>query len=343
MKRDVVGVFACAFALAVPTLSAAADYNVVGLGALGGSSSIAAAISSNGLVTGYATIGGQQHIFLYDGSMHDLGIGTASGVNASGMVVGTNSSGDAFLYDGTMHDLGAGTSAYGINNSGQIALVPNNGQGEIYQNGTSTPLPLMPGGMYFVVPYAINASGQAAGFGDDAVGFQQGNYFYAFFFDGTTTHDIGTHGETLEDDVLYTSTGYGINGLGHVVGTDTAFGDTYNGFLYMGGVEHNISGITPAGINDSDVVVGISASGAAIYTLGGGLVNLDTLIDPLSGWHLTEATAINDAGQIVGVGSFQGGPAQAVLLNPVPEPASFLLAALASLSFLVRFRQLTPC
>lgn len=39
-----------------------------------------------------------------------------------------------------------------------------------------------------------------------------------------------------------------------------------------------------------------------IYTAAGGVVNLNTLIDPLSGWELTSANDINDAGQIVGAG-----------------------------------------
>jgi probable HAF family extracellular repeat protein len=86
-------------------------------------------------VTGLATTpGGNQHAFLYDGTMHDLGTlgGTYSegnGINDSGQVTGySRITGDvaihAFLYDGTMHDLGTlgGTGSNGsdINASGQV-------------------------------------------------------------------------------------------------------------------------------------------------------------------------------------------------------------------------------
>ncbi len=59
------------------------------------------------------------------------------------------------------------------------------------------------------------------------------------------------------------------------------------------------------------------------------MIDLNTLIDPASGWILTSARDINDAGQITGTGLFDGQP-RAFLLTPVPEPSSVLLAALAA-------------
>jgi hypothetical protein len=56
---------------------------------------------------------------------------------------------------------------------------------------------------------------------------------------------------------------------------------------------------------------------------------LNTLLDPLSGWSLSVATAINDAGQIVGAGMLEG-QTHAFLLTPVPEPSAFLLIAMAA-------------
>ena len=52
------------------------------------------------------------------------------------------------------------------------------------------------------------------------------------------------------------------------------------------------------------------------------MVDLNTLIDPLSGWELLDASDINDAGQITGQGLI-GGQYHAYLLTPVPIPGDF--------------------
>lgn len=49
----------------------------------------------------------------------------------------------------------------------------------------------------------------------------------------------------------------------------------------------------------------------------GVMTDLNTLIDPASGWHLLSAGGINDAGQIVGTGHFDG-ETHAFLLSPNP-------------------------
>jgi hypothetical protein len=61
---------------------------------------------------------------------------------------------------------------------------------------------------------------------------------------------------------------------------------------------------------------------------------LNSLIPPGTGWDLIYAMSINEAGQIVGAGLFNGGSAtHAFLLTPVPEPsvtASLLIFQLIS-------------
>ncbi len=54
---------------------------------------------------------------------------------------------------------------------------------------------------------------------------------------------------------------------------------------------------------------------AFIWDSGNGIRDLNTLIDPSLGWHLTEANAINDNGQIVGWGEHNG-QTRAFLLTP---------------------------
>jgi probable HAF family extracellular repeat protein len=85
-------------------------------------------------------------------------------------------------------------------------------------------------------------------------------------------------------------------------------------------------------INADGHVTGFSYSNgggnhAFLYTPGSGMVDLNSLIDPLSDWVLHSGYGINDAGQITGTGLFSG-QTRAFLLTPVPEPASLALLAL---------------
>jgi hypothetical protein len=64
-------------------------------------------------------------------------------------------------------------------------------------------------------------------------------------------------------------------------------------------------------------------------------ISLNSLIDPNSGWYLSQAFSINDSGVIVGTGGFDPdgpGPAEAspvaFRLDPIPEPALLPVAAL---------------
>ena len=68
------------------------------------------------------------------------------------------------------------------------------------------------------------------------------------------------------------------------------------------------------------------------------MVDLNSLIDPSSGWVLTSGEGINDVGQITGYGTI-GGETHAFLLTPVvPEPSTLVLAALGILG-LMAFRK----
>lgn len=66
------------------------------------------------------------------------------------------------------------------------------------------------------------------------------------------------------------------------------------------------------------------------------MVDLNSLIDPNSGWILQDATAINDNGQIAGFGLFNG-QTRAFLLNAAPEPSApcILAIGLGALGLLV--------
>ena len=115
--------------------------------------------------------------------------------------------------------------------------------------------------------------------------------------------------------------------------------------MYSGGVMTDIASLgiysRADAINNEGQVVGIygvSYSGAthAFLYSGGVETDLDSLLPANSGWQITRAVGINDAGQIVGNGYYNGVP-EAFLLDtdpsiPTPEPSSLgLLAAGAAL------------
>lgn len=105
------------------------------------------------------------------------------------------------------------------------------------------------------------------------------------------------------------------------------------------------------GINALGQIVGMStlpgdlAMHATIFELGASPVDLNNLIDPLSGWTLQEATAINAKGDIVGYGKFNG-QSLAFLASPVsavPVPAAVWLfgTGLLGLTCFARKREAT--
>ena len=69
----------------------------------------------------------------------------------------------------------------------------------------------------------------------------------------------------------------------------------------------------------------------------GTMVNLNTLLPAGSGWVLQRPINISDAGEIVGVGTFNGSPS-AFKLTPVPEPAAIVSAVAMTLWASARWR-----
>jgi hypothetical protein len=84
---------------------------------------------------------------------------------------------------------------------------------------------------------------------------------------------------------------------------------------------------------------------AFLWTPELGMRDLNDLVDAsAAGWTLTEAWAINNAGQIAGFGQ-HGGELTRVpfLLTPVPEPgAAAVTASLAAGALLSRRRRVCP-
>jgi hypothetical protein len=180
----------------------------------------------------------------------------------------------------------------------------------------------------------------------DPVGLAQG-YAYGLNAAGTAA------GGALKHDAAGNSLGF--RPLRWDPGSATpvelfTFGTNPSGFANSDADAINDSGIT---VGDSEAfdASGNSLGGRAVYwTPDGTLVDLNSLIDPTSGWTLTGATAISDTGWIAGNALFDpdgpgGAPAyQRTFVLQLPEPSTCgALAGLAGVLILRRnVRRPTP-
>lgn len=310
--------------------SEARDINIDGT--VVGSFTFAAAtlhgfVNAGGTITDLGTLGGDQSI--------------AAGINDGGDIVGSAMNADgvwrAFLYaDGTMTDLGTlggdESQARGINNRGDIV-----GEAQIAPN------PLRGGRAFllrrevsiqdlgrFEVPNtegnsiatAINARRQVVG--GSALGPFVGTEpaFHAFLYECEEMKDLGTFGGQY-------SMAYAINARGQVAGEASTLEFHNNrAFLYYRGTLRNL-GVLPGGefssardINDSGQVVGlvVGHTGDVPYQKAflyeaRKMRDLNTLIDPASGWSITTAAGINNNGQIAATGC-KAGQCYALRLDP---------------------------
>jgi probable HAF family extracellular repeat protein len=305
----------------------------------------ATGINSSGQVVGVSTTNSSSgHAFLYSsGQLTDLGpavvvpvFGEGLGINNTGQVVGGSSftsGGQAFLYSNSKTTALPLDTAVAINDNGQIAgeAKPSANSAEqaaLYSNGTVTALGSLSSITHFSVATAINASGQVVGFSDSPT-FDNGgpNTENAFLYSNDKMTDLGT----LSGDS--SSSAFGINDSGQVVGASgtTEYADPTSGthaFLYSNqqmidlGTLPNDTWSIAYGINSSGQVVGESGvvnsnssitSRAFLYS-NNQMIDLNSLLPANSGWELTDATAINDSGEIVGDGTING-QAHAFLLN----------------------------
>jgi probable HAF family extracellular repeat protein len=268
------------------------------LGTLGGSESYAFGLNNRGQVVGWSYLPGDQvgHAFLYDGAtMQDLGsiIGensAAYGINDRGQItgdfIGTQGEARAYLYSrGELQDLGTVAGWYGvgiaINDRGQIAGYESrfsSFSGFIYSKGVMQDLGSL--GWTYTRGNAINNRGQVTGVSELAILPGEGGApVHAFLYSDGVMSDLGTLGGYYD-----TSSGEGINDRGQVTGFSSVPGDIYtHAFLYTDGA----------------------------------MLDLNELLDDSgAGWHLGVGYAINERGQIVGLGDFNG-ETQGVLLTPV--------------------------
>jgi len=268
---------------------------VIDLGTLGGLYSEAIGINKSGLIVGNAQIAsGYVHAFLYSNNvMTDLGTlggpnSYAIAINDSGQIVGNSDLADgtshAFLYKaGVLTDLGA-VSAVSINTSGQI-LVSDSGFASVYSNGAMQPLPLPQcngSPFQYGAAYAMNDSGEVVG---EAWAWYGSMLVCddAILISGGQAKDIGF------GLLMGFNTAIAINRSGHILG---------KGWTYCDG----------------------SFCQQEYTFLDGGAVLFYSVSTPdSSGWYSLLGSAINDAGQIAGIGYNASGQ-RAFLMTPIPSP-----------------------
>lgn len=304
------------------------------------------------------TQGGLLHAFLLSGGvMTDLGVlpggytsSAASRINGAGKIIGVSIIGDVvasyttyqgFFYDGTMIGLGALPPTYpvsqatGINNFDQVTGYVDNAASTAHAVlfANNSLYDLGPFDTNVGVSYGINDAGQMVGY------FRLGSgYDHAFLHTGTNPLNPADDLGALPPVFPY-SYAYGINAVGQVVGyVSSTYYDsgTYHAFVWTPSVPNGSSGVMSdlGTLNGSNsIALGINANGQAVGYIEDttsesnrafvwdnmhGMLDLNTLVLPTSGWTLEQANDINDAGQIVGWGTNSQGQTHAYLLTPNP-------------------------
>lgn len=311
-------------------------YEVVDLGTLGGSYSVAYGINDSGQVVGESeTAAGQLHAFVWDEGVGMVDLGTLGGsassayaINNAGRVVGSartaNGELHAFLWrDGEMIDLGllpggSCTEATAINDAGQIvgmartsASIYSWQRAFLWENGVIMNLGVLDGASNSSAA-DINIRGQVVGTSGDR----------AFLLDST-----GGMRELAD----FQSQGNAINDAGLVV---LASGGTYyiwdsaSGLFDMNLIRYSRTN----SINNSGQVVGdfdyLSDDDyhAFLWDDSYGMIDLNDLMPAGAGWkEISSAGDINSNGQIVGYGWTDQDQWHAFLMNPIP-PEDCLVA-----------------
>lgn len=310
---------------------------------LGDSVSAATGLSANGLVVGSCdAAGASSQAFLWTPGPRISVLNTGSamafgmGVNSLGTVVGygfdaTFSNYRAFVGDDSniisIPTLpgGSNNAATAISDSGIVAGYSDAAGGAIigflYIGGTVISLGTLPGGSTSVAN-AINSSGVIAGQADAADGST-----HAVMWSGGWAAMWGSGWTDLGVLPGYQSgRASAISSNGLIAGTlEDGLGGA-SAFLWRSGSMMALGALSPGGtsraygVNSSGTVVGTSDGSAFSYD-GTALHDLNTLLTSTSsGWILTEADAINDSGQIAGVGYYNGDQ-QAFLLDSIYAPA----------------------
>jgi len=316
-------------------------YTITSLGQVGGSSSTTGyAVNDAGAVAGWSqnSSGVTQAFGSGAGGLASLPLGSgtvsyAYGINDAGTVVGDTYIGGqshATIWSGSSASprvLGANSYAMAVNVAGEVAGA-SNGQAMVVVDGQVQSLGTL-AGVNWSAAYGINNAGEVVGEGELANGTFRG----VVWGSGGGAVLVGTFGGGSSDAT-------GVNDSGEVVGFASLASGYQNAFLMTGGAMTDLGTLGESsyayGVNDSGENVGYSyldngAQHAFLYD-DGTMLDLNSLLPANSGWVLEEAFGINSAGQITGMGLYDGQQTAFLMTDPaaigaVPEPSVVLLMA----------------
>ena len=344
---------------------AVVDLGPVVAGRSGGATGINASGAASGFTTGSS---GASQAVSTDGSSAFQAVDTsrlpgaassvANAINSSGDLAGTFYSAS----DKTFHafkttagqaiDLGTFTSGsfrgadtfgVGISGSGEVVGTARLGGGTQVVFRSS-----IPGQVSTILLPGNSSVGQAAGVNES--GTIVGTYLNA---QGVARVFTAIGNQAIDLLAQYPTQGFGlnssggaINNQGSVVGSGD-FGGQSHAFIAATdqttgvkslidiGVIGGFGSSRAVGINDNNQVVGSldnqgKSSHAFLWDQSFGLLDLNSLLAPADQkvWTLTSASGINNSGQIVGQGLFNG-QSHGFLLNPIPGTFPFLTPGLA--------------
>lgn len=312
-----------------PAAKAEVRYTVTDLGTLGGKFSIANAINSRGEIAGQAMdkLGHLRAVKWVGGKAIDCGLTNESSnaldINDSGIMVGylgktwsTASAALSWEADNKAKRFPSpegwkegGSALRAINNKGQAVgyasdtedgEVEGDAQAFLFSMEDRTIAPLK-GDEVNIIPNGINAAGEAV----MTVSYEGKQRAWKF----PTKLPMEIEGDLQLLD---------INDKGEIAaclsGGQAMLLKTQG--LEIAAIQYGAG--LPTRINNSGVMVGLGEGGATLFEKREA-IDLNTLIPADSGWTLTSANGINDAGQIVGFGKYKDSDMRAFLLSPVKK------------------------
>lgn len=272
----------------------------------------------------------------------------ATAINNNGKIVGgglnvENAGLQAFISDGkTISDLPRNyfcddfcptITAEDINDLGTVALTYDGRVGLALESNGTTTRRLSPRSL---INIAINNQDQVVGTGTFTGGFVNG----IFSDKGESQTDLiaASIDPNNIDSPPSASFANDIDDSGNIIGLSvvlnpssrfeeaTLWEDVTQSGVSLGTLGGNTS--NALGINNSQQIVGSStisegSSEHAFVWEDGALTDLNSLIDSESGWELTSALEINENGDIIGIGDFNG-ERRGFVAKAVPEPTSTL-------------------
>lgn len=363
MRRGLFGSGLALLTLVVGSSAVQADpllYTITGIAPLPETSqTVPTAINNNGQVVGVSYNTTSYNLATDSWAYYDTGAkpflssggqtsqisrplnGPPNSINDSGQVVGGNSSinnagftmiGESYIAnpDGSTKSGFVYVTPSGLQGMSTTSQINNSGL--VVGSGSGGVIVFMPPGGTWAEASLIHATAYA--------GTSGGTFYSGPFNDGSRAVAINDRGEVVAQDT-YDAATFVLDKNGHVTNLASLPGSA------------NVLGVA---INNSGQVVGSQVSSdylgaligasnynylkAVLYT-NGQIVDLNSLLGPGSGWDLTRATGINDLGQIIGQGTYDG-QTMGFVLTPdgaeVPEPGTLALATLAILALVGRAR-----